>query len=62
MAGLTSGIAREAVERVARVYHSSQDAARALGITQRSFNRLCRRFDVETPAARRRRQSSRVAA
>jgi hypothetical protein len=59
---MSAAIQREAVERVARVYHQSQDAARALGITERSLNRLCRRFDIETPAARRRRQARRAAA
>jgi len=50
-----NGIAREHVERAARVYHRNVDAAAALGITERSFSRLCRRFELETPYARRRR-------
>lgn len=46
------------VERVARIYHSNQDASRALGITTQAFSRLCRQNGIETPYARmlRRRQ------
>ena len=47
------GIPREQVERVARVYHQNGDASAALGITLRSFGRLCKRFGIETPYARR---------
>ena len=50
------GIAREQVERVARIYHSNEDAGRALGIVDRSFSRLCRQYGIETPYTRRRRQ------
>ena len=48
-------IPREQVEHVARLYHHNGDACAALGITLRSFSRLCRRFGIETPYARRRR-------
>ena len=51
-------ISRDRIERVARIYASNTDASRALGIALRSFSRLCRRYNVETPyarAARRRR-------
>ena len=44
---------RESVERVARMYKSNQDASRALGITMRSFARLCREYGVETPYVRK---------
>lgn len=50
------GISRERIERVARIYASNQDASQALGIAMRSFSRLCRRYEVETPYARRRRR------
>ena len=50
-----NGIPREHVERAARVYHHNNDACSALGITLRSFSRLCKRFEIETPYARRRR-------
>ena len=46
-------IERERVERVARLYATSQDASRALGITIRSFDRLCRRYRIETPYTRK---------
>ena len=52
---LNRGISRDAIERVSRIYRSNQDASAALGITMRSFSRLCRKFAVETPYAKRRR-------
>ncbi len=53
---MTRGITREQLERVARIYHSNEDAGRALGIVGRSFSRLCRHNGIETPYARRRRE------
>ena len=53
---MEKGFCRDQIERVARVYKCNQDASRALGITTRSFSRLCRKYDVESPFARRRRQ------
>ena len=52
-----TGIERERIERVARIYASNQDASQALGIAMRSFSRLCRQYGIETPYARRRRRS-----
>ena len=49
-------VSQERIERVARIYHNNQDACLALGVAMRSFSRLCRRYDVETPYARRRRR------
>ena len=46
-------IERTRVERVARLYASNDDAAQALGINPRSFARLCRRYRIQTPHARR---------
>ena len=48
-------VPREQIERVARIYHTNQDASRALGIALRSFSRLCKRYEVDTPYARKRR-------
>jgi len=45
-------IARDRVERVARLYRSNKAAGAALGITPSSFARLCRRYGIETPYAR----------
>ncbi len=53
---MDKGIVREQVERVARIYKSNQDAGRALGVDMRSFGRICKRYGIETPFARRRRQ------
>ena len=53
---MDKGFSREQIERVARIYKCNQDASRALGITIRSFSRLCRKYDIESPFARRRRQ------
>ncbi len=52
---MDKGITRERVERVARIYATNQDAGKALGIAMRSFGRLCRKWGIETPYARRRR-------
>ena len=49
---MEKGFGRDQIERVARVYKCNQDASRALGITIRSFSRLCRKYDIETPYAR----------
>lgn len=49
-------IEKERIERAARIYASNQDAGLALGIAPGSFGRLCRRYGVETPQARRQRQ------
>ncbi len=46
-------IARERIERVARLYTTSKDASRALGIAPGSFSRLCRLYNIETPHIRR---------
>ena len=53
-------IGRDRVERVARIYASNKDASQALGITLGSFGRLCRKFAIETPYARRRRRKGSV--
>ncbi len=58
---MNKGLSREQIERVARMYKCNQDASRALGITIRSFSRLCRKYDIESPFARRQRQRCRVA-
>ena len=51
---MNKGFTREQIERVIRDYRCNQDASRALGITIRSFSRLCRKYNVESPFARRR--------
>ena len=58
---MNKGLSREQIERVARMYKCNQDASRALGITIRSFSRLCRKYEIESPFARRQRQRCRVA-
>ena len=49
-------IAREQIERAARLYARNRDASTALGITMQSFGRICRRYGIETPYARGRRK------
>ena len=49
-------IDRRRIERVARIYGSNKAAGAALGITPSSFARLCRRYGIETPYARKRGQ------
>ena len=55
---MNRGFDQDTIERVARMYRSNGDASRALGITLRSFNRLCTKFGIETPYAKRRRQTA----
>jgi hypothetical protein len=45
---------REGIERVARMYKSNGEAAAAMGLSTGHFARLCRRFGIPTPYARRR--------
>jgi hypothetical protein len=49
---------RERIERAARIYASNRDAGLALGIAPGSFGRLCRRYGIETPQARRKRKAT----
>lgn len=44
---------RERIERAARIYRRSADAAIALGIAEGSFQRLCVKFGVDTPKQRK---------
>ena len=59
---MTPGITQDQIERVARMYHNSQDASCALGITSRSFSRLCRQYSIETPWMRKRRSRAQIGA
>ena len=52
---MQKGITREQIGRVARIYKYNQDASQALGITLRSFGRLCRKYSIETLLCRRQR-------
>jgi hypothetical protein len=45
---------RDSIERIARMYKSNQEAAAAMGLSTGHFVRLCRRFGIPTPHARRR--------
>ena len=47
---------RERIARAARIYASNRDAGAALGIAAGSFGRLARRYGIETPQARRKRE------
>ena len=53
---MAPSIDRERIERAARIYTCNADASLALGIAPGSFGRLCRRYGIETPQARRRRR------
>jgi hypothetical protein len=48
-------IEKDRIERAARIYASNDAAGSALGIAPSSFGRLCRRYGIETPQARKRR-------
>lgn len=51
-------VPKDQIERAARLYRSNKDASLALGITLQAFGRICRRYEVETPHARRRRRQN----
>ena len=51
-------IEKDRIERAARIYASNHDAGLALGIALGRFGRLCRRYGIETPHARKRRHHS----
>ncbi len=48
---------RQQVARVARMHGDTRGAAAAMGITVKSFLELCKRYGIETPAKRRRREA-----
>ena len=48
-------VSRAELERAARIYHTSRDAAAALGVSVDYFAKTCKREGVETPSARKRR-------
>ena len=48
-------VSRAELERAARIYHTSKDAAAALGVSVDYFAKTCKREGVETPSARKRR-------
>jgi hypothetical protein len=50
---ILSSVNKETLERAARLYKQNAAASAALGITQRTFSRLCRQYGIETPYARR---------
>lgn len=54
---MSSVFSRDRIARAARIYHTNRDAALALGIQPGSFGRLCRRYGIETPQARRQRRT-----
>ena len=51
-------ISQARAERVARIYHRNTDAAQALGITRCAFGKVCRRYGIESPYVRKRRQQA----
>ena len=53
----------EQLERASRLYKKSREAARALGISEQHYTRLCRKHNIETPYRRQqrlRRQAKRL--
>jgi hypothetical protein len=55
---MSRGFSKGQIERVARMYRCNGDASLALGITIRSFSRLCRKYEIESPYNRKRRVSN----
>ena len=54
-------ITREDIERVARIYSSNKEAGVAMGIQSRSFARLCRKYEIESPYTRKQRRRRKAA-
>jgi len=48
----------ERLERACRIYHSSKEAAAAIGCSYVHFQRLCKRYGILTPLQRRRQQQA----
>lgn len=53
---LASQFDHEQISRAARMYRTNSDAGRALGIAAGSFTRLCKTYEIESPAERSRRE------
>ena len=49
-------IEKDRIEHAVRIYASNDAAGSALGIAPGSFGRLCHRYGIETPQARKRRR------
>ena len=45
----------EFLARASRIYATCADAARALGISEQHYSRLCRKHNIETPYKRKQR-------
>ena len=45
-------LSKEELEHAARIYHTVQYAAEALGISPNGFRRLCKKHGVEPPRQR----------
>jgi len=52
---------RDQVARAARMYRTNADAGKALGTSAGSFTRLCKTYELETPAERARREKKEAA-
>ena len=48
-------VTRAQLERAVRMYRTNKDAFEALGVCDKTFVRLCRRYSIETPAERKER-------
>ena len=48
-------LTQDRIARAARVYTTNKNAAQAMGISPSSFADLCRKYGIETPSQRRKR-------
>ena len=48
----------EQIERAARIYRTSKEAAAAIGCSSVHFQRLCKRYGIPTPMQRRHQQKA----
>ena len=55
-----AAIPKERVERVARIYGSTNEAAAAMGIAPTTFSRLCKKYGIDSPLQRRKKAAERA--
>ena len=46
-------VSREQLERVCRMYLTLSDAAKAMGISTTTVLRLCKKYEIESPAKKK---------
>ena len=55
-----ASIPKQRIERAARIYGSSNEAAAAMGIAPTTFSRLCRKYGIDSLLQRRKKAAERA--